>query len=55
VFEELKWIPPKGEVEHEIQLFRDSPLPNIGLYKPLVIEASEVKKQLQQLLEQGVI
>jgi len=42
-------------VEHEIHLLPDFPLPNIGLYKQFVVEESEVKKQLQQLLEQGVI
>jgi hypothetical protein len=48
-------IPPKREVEHEIQLFPDSSLPNIGLYRPSILEEDEVKKQLQQLLEKGVI
>jgi hypothetical protein len=42
-------------VEHEIQLFLDSPLSNIGLYRLSILEANEVKKQLQQLLEKGVI
>ena len=28
-----KGLPPKRELEHEIQLLPDSPLPNIGLYK----------------------
>ena len=55
VFREPKGLPPKRELEHEIQQLPDSPLPNIGLYMHSVIEASEVKKQLQQLLEQGVI
>ena len=27
------YIPPKREVEHEIQLFPNSPLPNIRLYR----------------------
>jgi hypothetical protein len=30
-------------------------MPNIGLYRKSIIEANEVKKQLQRLLEQGVI
>jgi hypothetical protein len=33
VFQEIKGLPPKREVEHEIQLFPNSPLPNIGLYR----------------------
>ena len=31
VFQEPKGLPPKREAEHEIQLFPNSPLPNIGL------------------------
>ncbi len=48
---ELKGLPPKREVEHEIQQFPDSTLPNIGLYRKYIIEASEVKKQLEKLLK----
>jgi hypothetical protein len=55
VLEEPKGKPPKREVEHKIQLLLDSPLPNIGLYRQSVLEADKVKKQWQQLLEQGVI
>jgi hypothetical protein len=33
VFYDPKWIPPRREVEHEIQLFPNSRLPNIGLYR----------------------
>jgi hypothetical protein len=32
VFKEPKVLPPKRDMEHEIQLFPDSPLSNIGLY-----------------------
>jgi hypothetical protein len=55
VFREPKGLPPKREVEHKIQLLPDSPLPNIGLYRQFVLEVNEMKKQLQQLLEQGLI
>ena len=55
VFYEPKGFPPKREVEHEIQLFPDSPLPNIGLYRQYVLEVYKVKKQLHHLLEQGFI
>ena len=55
MFREPKGLPPKREVEHDIQLFLDSPLPNIGFYIQSVIEVIVVKKQLQQLLKQGVI
>ena len=33
VFQEPKGLKHKREVEHEIQLLLNSPLPNIGLYK----------------------
>jgi hypothetical protein len=33
VFQEPKGIPPKREVDQKILLFRDSPLPNIELYR----------------------
>ena len=33
VFREPKGLPPKREVEHEIQLLPNSPLPNIGMYR----------------------
>ena len=45
-------ISPKKEIEHEIQMFLKSPLPNIELYKQSSLEAYEVKKQF---LEKGVI
>lgn len=44
VFEEPKGLPPKREVEHEIQLLLDSPFPNIGLYRKFILEEYEVKK-----------
>jgi hypothetical protein len=47
VFQDLKGIPPKRRVEHEIQLLLDSPLSNIGLYRHFVLEKNEVKKKLQ--------
>ena len=55
LFQEIKELPPNREVEHEIRLFTNSMLRNISLYKNSIIDASEVKKQLQKLLEQGVI
>lgn len=37
VFREPTGLPPKREVEHEIQLLPNSPSPNIRLYRQLVI------------------
>jgi len=48
-------MPPKRELEHEIQSLRDSPLPNIRQYIQSILESVEVNKQLQELLEQGII
>jgi hypothetical protein len=44
VFQEPQGMPPKREVEHEIQLFPYSPLPNIGIYRQSFIEIDEVRK-----------
>jgi len=33
LFQEPQDLPPKREVEHEIQLLLESRLPNIGLYR----------------------
>lgn len=51
VFREPKGLPPKREVEHEFHIFQNSQFLNIVVYMNYIIEASEVKKQLQQLLE----
>jgi hypothetical protein len=47
VSQELQGLPPKPEVEQEIQLFLELLLPTIGLYRQSIIEAKEVKKKLQ--------
>jgi hypothetical protein len=52
VIKEPKGIPPKTDVEHDMQLFPDSPLSNIELYRQHVLKENGVKKQL---LEQGMI
>jgi hypothetical protein len=36
-------------------LQQDFPLPNIGMYMMLVMENTEIKKQIQELLDKGVI
>jgi hypothetical protein len=55
IFQFPKGLPPKRQVEHEIQLQQDVPLPNIGMYRLSVLENAEIKKQVQELVEQGVI
>jgi hypothetical protein len=43
-------------MQHEIHIQHDSPLPNVGMYRMLVVEMTEINlKQVQVLLDQGVI
>ena len=44
LFQEPKGIPPKREIEHEIYLQQDAPLPNIGMYRLSALENAEIKK-----------
>ena len=55
MFQELKGLPPKKEIVHEINLQQDAPLPNIGMYRLSALENAEIKKQMQELLEKGFI
>jgi hypothetical protein len=55
LFQEPTGFPPKREVEHEIYLQQDAPLPNIGMYRSSVLENAEIKKQVQELLDKGII
>ena len=45
----------KREVEHEIYLHHDAPLLNIGMYMSSIIENAKIKKQVQELLDKGII
>eukprot|EP00253_Pinus_taeda_P022396 PITA_22396 len=55
LFQELKGLPPKREIVHDIYLQQDTPLPNIGMYRLLALENAEIKKQVQELLDKGFI
>ena len=55
MFQEPRGLPPKREIQHEIHLQHDAPLPNIGMYRMSTIEMEEIKKQVHELLNQGVI
>jgi hypothetical protein len=55
MFQEPKGLPPRRGIQHEIQLQQDCPLPNIGMYRMSVMENAEIKKQIQELLDKGVI
>lgn len=55
LFQEPKGLPPKREIEHEIYLQQDAPLPNIGMSRLSALENVEIRKQVQELLDQGFI
>jgi hypothetical protein len=55
IFHNPKGLPPKRGIQHEIQLQQDCPLPNIGRYRMPVMENAEIKKQIQEFLDKGVI
>jgi hypothetical protein len=46
IFQEPDGLPPKREIQHEIHLQQDSPLPNVGMYRMSVVEMTEIKKQV---------
>jgi hypothetical protein len=37
MFQEPDGLPPKREIQHEIHLQKDSPLPNVGMYRMSVV------------------
>ena len=55
IFQEPSGLPPKREIQHEIHLQQDVPLPNVGMYRMSAVEMIEIKKQVQELLDQGAI
>nr|CAD1831224.1 unnamed protein product [Ananas comosus var. bracteatus] len=55
LFQEVRGLPPKRVVEHEIQLISDAPLPNLCMYRNSVVENEEIKRQVTELLESGSI
>jgi len=54
LFQDPKGLLPKREIQHEIQLQQDVPLPNIAMYRMSVMQNEEIKKQVQEI-EKGVI
>ena len=55
MFQEHKGLPPKREIQHEIHLHQDAPLPNNGMDRSSIIENEEINKHVQELLERGDI
>ncbi|CAL2277904.1 unnamed protein product [Prunus armeniaca] len=55
LFENVEGLPPQRPVEHEMQLVGESPFPNLGMYRHSVQESEEIKRQVKEHLEQGVL
>ncbi|GKA69579.1 transposon ty3-I gag-pol polyprotein [Tanacetum coccineum] len=55
LFDDVGEMPPNQIIEHDIQLVEDSTLPKIGMYRNSVLENNEIKRQVEELLESGVI
>ena len=55
MFQEPTGLPPKREIQHEIYLHQDCPLPNIGMYRMYIMENVEIKRKIKELLEKGFI
>jgi hypothetical protein len=55
MFQEPRRLPPKRGIQHAILLQQDGPLPNIDMCKMSVMENVEIRKQVQEFLDKGVI
>jgi len=55
MFKEMTGLPPKREIQHEIHLHQDCPLPNIDMYHLSIMENVEIKRQIKYLLDKGFI
>jgi len=44
LFQETKGLRPKREIENEIYLQQDAPLPNMGMYMLSSLDNAEIKK-----------
>lgn len=55
MFQEPKGLCPKRRIQHWIQSQQDFLLPNIGMYRMLVMESTKIKTQIQEFLNKGII
>nr|GEV77433.1 hypothetical protein [Tanacetum cinerariifolium] len=55
LFEDKIGLPPNRVIEHEIQLVVDSNLPNIVMYRNSLLDNTEIKRQVEELIMAGVI
>ena len=55
MFQEPIGLPPKREIQHEIQFQQDCPLLNIDMYRMSIMENAEIKRQIKDMLDKGLI
>jgi len=55
MFQEPTCLPPKREIQHEIQFQQDCPLLNIGTYHMSIMENAKIKRQIKDLVDKGLI
>ena len=55
MFQEPTGLPPKREIQHEIQLQQDFPLPNISMYHMSVMENVAINRKIKDMLDKGII
>ena len=48
-------VPSHCQVRHSIDLIPRTPLPNEPVYRRLVLENDEIKRQIQELIQKGHI
>ena len=51
MFQQPAGLPPKREIQHEIQLQQDCPLPNISMYRMSIMENAKIKRQIKEILD----
>jgi hypothetical protein len=55
IFQKPDGLPPKREIQHEIHIQQNSPLPIVGMYRMSIVDMTEINKKVHGLLDQGVI
>ena len=55
MFQEPTGLPPKREIQHEIQLQQDCPLPNIDMYRMSIMDNAEIKRKIKNFMDKVLI
>lgn len=50
-----KWLPPRREIDHAIELVPNTKSPAMAPYRMAPTELSELKKQLDEMLKGNII